>query len=144
MGCYNWTKINKSFSLIYLLSKAKYACIRVFSIGLLEKYDRHSISTNGGTWYSHQPCIILKLRHHLYSLFKKNIIERTILYIKDRTQIFDNYFPCRERNNCKLNHVKKWLNLFVNCYDKEMISQVNRAPLILICIYYYMRYYYWN
>ena len=53
--------------------------------------------------------------------YEKSIIERTMQYIKDRTECFDDYFPCRKRK-CKLKHVKKWLNLFADYYNKEIIS----------------------
>jgi putative transposase len=42
----------------------------------------------------------LKLKHHLHSSYKKSMIERTMQqYIKDRTEGFDNYFPCK-KNKC--------------------------------------------
>jgi putative transposase len=41
--------------------------------------------------------------------------------LKDRTECFDDYFPCR-KYNCKLEHVIKWLNLFADMYNK-MISR---------------------
>jgi putative transposase len=92
-----------------------------FLSSLLNTYGEHPISTDGGIWYP-QACRFLKLKHHLHSPFEKSIIERTIQYIKDRTEGFDDYFPCRKRNNCKLIHVKKWLSLFAHYYNKEIIS----------------------
>ncbi|HEY6536123.1 MAG TPA: hypothetical protein VIY08_10090 [Candidatus Nitrosocosmicus sp.] len=44
--------------------------------------------------------------------------------IKDRTEYFDDYFPCKN-NECKLNHVKQWLKLFVYQHNKEIMSKVN-------------------
>jgi putative transposase len=53
---------------------------------LIKKYGKHSISTNdGGTWYP-QACKFLKIKHHLHSYYEKSIVERTIQYLKDRTQ----------------------------------------------------------
>jgi hypothetical protein len=46
------------------------------------------------------------------SSYDKSIIERTMQYIKDRTECFDDYFPCRKKN-CKLLHVWNWSNLFI-------------------------------
>ncbi len=92
-----------------------------FLSSLINTYGKHPISTDGGTWYP-QACRFLKLKHHLHSPFEKSIIERTIQYIKDRTEGFDDYFPCKKRNNCKLLHVKKWLSLFAHYYNKEIIS----------------------
>jgi putative transposase len=82
-----------------------------FISNLVKRYGEHPVSTDGGTWYP-QACKFLKIKHHLHSIFEKNIIERTIQYIKDRTKSFDDYFPCR-KNKCKLQHIQKWLNLFV-------------------------------
>jgi hypothetical protein len=64
---------------------------------------------------------------HLHSTYEKSIIERTIQYIKDRTECFDDdYFPCR-KEKCRLIHLRKWLNLFVSYHNKEVIAEVNRA-----------------
>jgi putative transposase len=74
-----------------------------FISGLIKIYDKHPVSADGGsgTWNPHQACKFLKLEHHLHSFVyknEKNIIERTIQYIKDRTEGFDDYFPCRRIN----------------------------------------------
>ena len=44
---------------------------------------------------------------------------RKIQYIKDRTECFDDYFPCKLKN-CKLKHVRNWLNLFIAYHNKEL------------------------
>lgn len=90
-----------------------------FLSNLLEEHGQHPVSTDGGTWYP-QACRFLKLKHHLHSSFEKSLVERTIQYIKDRTESFDGYFPCR-RKNCKLKHIRKWFNLFIGFYNKEII-----------------------
>ena len=71
---------------------------------IVEEYGKHPVSTDGGSWYP-QACRFLKLKHHIHSSFEKSIIERTMQYIKDRTECFDDYFPCRKKK-CKLKHVK--------------------------------------
>ena len=91
-----------------------------FLSNVIKEYGEHPVSTDGGTWYP-QACQFLKLNHHIHSPYEKSIIERTIQYIKDRTECFDDYFPCRKKN-CKLKHVQKWLNLFAYYYNKEKIS----------------------
>jgi len=83
----------------------------------IEEYVKHPVSTDSGTWYPPQACRFLKLPHHLHSSFEKSIIERTMQFIKYRTENFDDYFPYRKKN-CKLNHVNKWLNLFAHHYNK--------------------------
>ncbi len=92
-----------------------------FLKGLIKKYGKHSISTDGGTWYP-QACKFLKIKHHIHSYYEKSIVERTIQYLKDRTECFDDYFPCR-KYNCKLEHVIKWLNLFADMYNNKMIRR---------------------
>ena len=89
-----------------------------FISDVIEKYGEHPVSTDGGSWYP-QACKFLKLDHHIHSSYEKSIIERTMQYIKDRTESFDDYFPCRKKK-CKLKHVKNWLNLFVDYHNKEL------------------------
>ena len=91
-----------------------------FLSSVIKEYGEHPVSTDGGTWYP-QACQFLKLNHHIHSSYEKSIIERTVQYIKDRTECFDDYFPCRKKN-CKLKHVQKWFNLFAYYYNKEKIS----------------------
>ena len=93
-----------------------------FIRNLVNKYGKHTVSTDGGTWYPYA-CKFLKLRHHLHSSFEKSIIERTIQYIKDRIENFDDYFPCRKKR-CKLNHVTSWFNVFVDSYN-TILTNIN-------------------
>ena len=93
-----------------------------FLQNLIRKYGKHRISTDGGTWYP-QACRFLKIRHHLHSSYEKSVIERTIQYIKDRTECFDDYFPCMKQK-CKLQHIMNWFNLFVNMQNKEIEKKV--------------------
>jgi transposase-like protein len=39
-----------------------------FIRSLVEKYGRHIVYTDGGTWYD-EACDILKLKHYLYTFF---------------------------------------------------------------------------
>ena len=89
-----------------------------FLSDLVEEHGEHSVSTDGGTWYP-QACRFLRVKHHLHSSYEKSIIERTMQYIKDRTECFDDYFPCR-RKKCKLKHVINWLKLFSDFHNKEL------------------------
>jgi putative transposase len=89
-----------------------------FLYRLSENHGEHPVSTDGGTWYP-QACLFLKLKHHIHSPYEKSIIERTMQYIKDRTESFDDYFPCKKKK-CKLKHVINWLNLFSDFHNKEL------------------------
>jgi putative transposase len=85
------------------------------------------VYTDGGrgTWYP-QACKFLRLEHHLHSSFEKSIIiERTIQYVKDRTECFDDYyFPCIKNNKCRLEHVMHWLNLFINMHNEMILKRL--------------------
>ncbi|HEY6882456.1 MAG TPA: hypothetical protein VI278_00280 [Nitrososphaeraceae archaeon] len=71
-----------------------------FIQSLVRKYGKHPVSTDGGTWYP-QACKFLKLKYYIHLPYEKSIIKRTIIqYVKDRTESFDDYFPCRsEKRN---------------------------------------------
>jgi putative transposase len=88
---------------------------------LIKKYGKNPGSTDGGgTWYP-QACRFLKLRHHTHSYYERSIIERTIQYIKDRTECFDDYFPPCQKDNCTLEHVRNWFNLFVDVHNSMVV-----------------------
>ncbi len=90
-----------------------------FLSDIVEEFGQHPVSTDGGTWYP-QACQFLKLQCHIHSSFEKIIIERTMQYIKDRTnEGFDDYFPFRKKK-CKLKHVKNWFELFADYHNKEI------------------------
>lgn len=89
-----------------------------FISSIVRIHGKHPVSTDGGTWYP-QACRFLNLDHHIHSPLEKSLIERKIQYIKDRTECFDDYFPCRLKN-CKLKHVRNWLNLFVKFHNKKL------------------------
>lgn len=91
-----------------------------FIASLIDEFGKHPVSTDGGTWYP-QACQFLKLKHHIHSPFEKSIIERTMQYIKDRTESFDDYFPCRKAK-CNLHHIKNWLSLFAEMHNKKVMN----------------------
>ena len=110
----------KSILDVYLSAERNMFVIEKFLSSLIKDYGKHTLSTDGGTWYPYA-CKFLKLRHHLHSTYEKSIIERTIQYIKDRTECFDDYFSCR-KEKCRLIHLGNWLNLFVDYHNKEVIA----------------------
>ncbi len=67
-----------------------------FISSLIKIHGKHNISTDGGTWYP-QAFRFPKLKHHLHSSYEKSLIERTIQYVKDRTEGFDDYFPWKKK-----------------------------------------------
>lgn len=91
-----------------------------FLSNIVHEYGKHPVSTDGGTWYP-QACRFLEVDHHIHSPYEKSIIERTMQYIKDRMENFDDYFPCK-RKKCKLKHIYNWFNLFIDQHNKMIIS----------------------
>ena len=79
-----------------LIHWTKYVCGRTFPIQSFRRYGKHSVTTNGGTWYL-SACKFLKLDHHINSSYEKSIIERAIQYIIDRTECFDDYFSMQKK-----------------------------------------------
>jgi putative transposase len=121
-----WVAIESKNKQIFALSISKernmFVAERFLSSVVKESGKHHiTVSTDGGTWYP-QACRFLKLKHHLHSSHEKSLIERTMQYIKDRTESFDDYFPCRRKEKCNLFHIKNWLNLFVNMHNKEVLN----------------------
>ncbi len=97
-----WIAIESETRQILALSISKernmlIAIERFIAADLVKIHGKHPISTDGGTWYP-QACRFLNLRHHIHSPLEKSLIERTMQYIKDRTEGFDDYFPFRLKN----------------------------------------------
>src|ERR671918_3189596 len=92
-----------------------YLCYQFFK-QIREKYDgKKPIYTDGAQWYV-DACKWLRLKHIVYGTELKNIMERFIQQIKDRTECFDDHFPCRRRKEdyyCDRQHVWNWLKLFI-------------------------------
>jgi len=91
-----------------------------FISSLVQIHGKHPVSTDGGTWYP-QACRFLNVDHHIHSSLEKSLIERTMQYIKDRTESFDDYFPCR-KECCSLFHIKHWFILFAVMYNNEVLT----------------------
>jgi len=92
-----------------------------FLRSLIKIYGKHIVYSDGGTWYP-EACISLGLEQRLHSPYEKSIVERTMEYLKDRTEVFDDYYPCRKAGLCDLLHVHKWLTLFVFMHNSIVKS----------------------
>ena len=63
---------------------------------VVKVHGKYPLQTHvGKTWYP-MACKFLRLKHHLHSPLEKSIIKKPMQYIKDRTESFDEYFPCRK------------------------------------------------
>ena len=63
-------------------------------------------------------CKWLRLKHHVYNTGLKNLMERFVQQIKDRTECFDDHLPCTKQN-CNRQHVWNWLKLFILYLDMD-------------------------
>src|SRR6476659_8158368 len=108
LGCNQLSQnIGKYFRLIYLSSERTMLVAERFIIAsLINKFGKCPVSTDGGTWYPPQAYQFLDVEHHIHSSFEKSIIiERTIQYIKDRTEGFDVVIVGPAGMNCGLNAI---------------------------------------
>ena len=60
---------------IYISEERNMLVVEKFIRSLVDKYGRHTVYTDGGTWYP-EACNILKLKHYLHSSFEKSLMER--------------------------------------------------------------------
>jgi hypothetical protein len=66
-------------------------------------------------------CISLGLKHRLHFSYEKRVIERTIEYLKDRTEAFDDCYPCIKSGLCNMLHVvNKWMILFIFMHNSTL------------------------
>jgi putative transposase len=93
-----------------------------FIRSLVSIYGKHTVYTDGGTWYD-EACNIIGLKHYLHSPLEKSLMERVNQYLKDRIECFDDYYPCIG-NECNLFHVYNWIQFFVSMYN-DIISNKN-------------------
>jgi transposase-like protein len=58
-----------------------------FIRSLVQKYEKHAVYTDGGTWYD-EACNIIRLEHYLHSPIQKSMMEIVNQYLKDRIESF--------------------------------------------------------
>jgi putative transposase len=108
--------IHKSVLGIYISEERNMLVAERFIRSLVEKYGKNTVYTDGGTWYD-EACNALRLKHHLHPSFEKSLMERVDQYFKDRTEGFDDYYPCMQKDDCNLFHVHNWIQFFVSMYN---------------------------
>jgi putative transposase len=69
-------RINQSVLGIYI-SKERNMLVaeEKFIRSPVSKYGKHSVYTDGGTWYD-EACNVLRLKHYLHSPFQRRLMER--------------------------------------------------------------------
>ena len=100
---------------IYISEERNMLIAERFIRSLVSNYGKHTVYTDGGTWY-HEACSIIGLKHYLHSSIEKSLMERVNQYFKDRIECFDDYYPCI-RSECNLFHVHNWIQFFVSIYN---------------------------
>jgi putative transposase len=102
--------------------------IEMFLRDLIRKYGRHPVWTDAGDWYP-PACESIHLKHHSYMhgswLWK--VMERQMEKLKDRTEAFDDMFPCKSHGaRCRLRHISNWINLFWLHHQPKYLSFINK------------------
>ena len=114
--------IHSSVLGIFLSEERNMLVAEKFIRSLVESYGKHTVYSDGGTWYD-EACNILRLKHYLHSSLEKSLMERVNQYFKDRTESFDDYYSCMQ-DECNLFHVYNWIQFFVSMYN-DTISKKN-------------------
>lgn len=120
--------VHKSVLGIHISQARNMLILSSFLESLLEKYGRHAVYSDGGTWYP-EACNVLGLKHYLHSPLEKSFIERVIQYFKDRIESFDDYYPCSKKEKCNLEHVYNSIELFVSMYNYTIVNK-NKIPML--------------
>ena len=113
--------IHSSVLGIYISEERNMIVAEKFIRSLVENYGKHTVYTDGGTWYD-EACNVLRLKHYLHSSVEKSLMERVNQYFKDRIESFDDYYPCMQKDGCNLFHVHNWIQFFVSMYNDTTIN----------------------
>jgi len=97
---------------IYLSEDRNMLVAEKFIRSLVSKYGKHTVYTDGGTWYD-QACNVIGLKHYLHSSIEKNLMERVNQYLKDRIESFDDYYPCRQEEYNLFHVITGYNSLFL-------------------------------
>ncbi len=120
--------IHSSVLGIYISEERNMFVAEKFIRSLVENYGKHTVFTDGGTWYD-EACEVIGLKHYLHSPFQKSLMERVNQYLKDRIESFDDYYPCMQKEECNLLHVHNWIQFFVSMYNDTITNNNNDFEL---------------
>ena len=124
---YLWIAIeplHKTILGIHISESRNMLVAKQFLQSLIIKYGKHSVYSDGGTWYP-EACKVLDVKHYIHTPLEKSLIERVMQYFKDRTESFDDYYPCKKDDDCNINHVYNWIELFVSLYNNTITTKSN-------------------
>ncbi len=119
---------------LYLAWTPNSVLIEMFLQDLVRKYGRHQVWTDGAESYA-LACHSIGLKHHIHSdgswLWK--VIERQMEKLKDRTESFDDLFPCRNHGlKCNFKHIQNWVNAFLLHQQPEYQLFTQRIKEVLL------------
>ena len=124
---YLWIAIeplHKTILGIHISESRNMLVAKQFLQSLIIKYGKHSVYSDGGTWYP-EACKVLDVKHYIHLSLEKSLIERIMQYFKDRTESFDDYYPCIKDDDCNIDHVYNWIELFVSLYNNTITTKSN-------------------
>jgi transposase-like protein len=58
--------VHKTLFGIHISESRNMLVARQFLETLIEKYGKHSVYSDGGTWYPSEACKVLKLKHYIH------------------------------------------------------------------------------
>ena len=80
--------IHSSVLGIYISEERNMFVAEKFIKSLVEKYGRHPVYTDGGTWY-YEACNILKLKHYLHSSLEKSLVILALNQIRMQVLLYE-------------------------------------------------------
>lgn len=95
---------------------------------LRKAYGKHLVWTDGTQYYC-LACLSLGWAHHTYERgsWLWEVTERAIQILKDRTESFDDLFPCRSTGKkCGFKHIRNWISMFLIHHQPEYLSFIER------------------
>jgi len=99
---------------------------------LVRRYGRVPIYTDGAPWYA-DACRWAGVEHVVYDRPLRNLMERMVQYIKDRTEAFDDLFPAMKSGLASgraFERVHNWLSAFTSLQDFAFENgDLGRPPL---------------
>ncbi|MDR4512289.1 MAG: hypothetical protein MRJ93_11365 [Nitrososphaeraceae archaeon] len=109
---------------IYISEERNMLVAEKFIRSLVTKYGKHTVYTDGGTWYE-EACHVIELKHYLHSSIEKSLMERANQYFKDRIESFDDYYSFIKEKECNLFNVFNWIQFFVSMYNDTLVNNNN-------------------
>ena len=79
--------INNSVLGIYISKERNMLVAEKFIRSLVSKYGKHTVYTDGGTWYP-ETCNVLRLKHYLHSPFQKSLTESQLTVFQGQNREF--------------------------------------------------------